>query len=136
MPYHTVLPCTVLPVPCLTILCCHVLCCLYRALPYCAAHTILSCLYCVLPYCADLYCAACTVLCCLYHALPYCALKFRGCCPRPPQVRQGLKEYSKWPTYPQVYVKGELLGGCDIVLEMAQAGELKGTVQGMLEASS
>ena len=54
----------------------------------------------------------------------------------PPQVRQGLKEYSKWPTYPQVYVKGELLGGCDIVLEMAQAGELKGTVQGMLEASS
>jgi glutaredoxin-related protein len=33
-------------------------------------------------------------------------------------VRQGLKEYSNWPTYPQLYVKGELLGGCDIVLQM------------------
>lgn len=39
-------------------------------------------------------------------------------------VRQGLKEYSQWPTYPQVYVNGELLGGCDIVLEMAENGEL------------
>jgi len=41
-------------------------------------------------------------------------------------VRQGLKEYSNWPTYPQLYVNGELLGGCDIVLELAEAGELKG----------
>lgn len=39
-------------------------------------------------------------------------------------VRQGLKEYSNWPTYPQLYVGGELLGGCDIILEMAQTGEL------------
>jgi Grx4 family monothiol glutaredoxin len=39
-------------------------------------------------------------------------------------IRQGLKEYSQWPTYPQVYVNGELLGGCDIVLEMAENGEL------------
>lgn len=41
------------------------------------------------------------------------------------QVRQGLKEYSNWPTYPQLYVDGELLGGCDIILEMAASGELK-----------
>jgi glutaredoxin-related protein len=40
-------------------------------------------------------------------------------------VRQGLKEFSNWPTYPQLYHKGELLGGCDIILEMAAGGELK-----------
>ena len=39
-------------------------------------------------------------------------------------VRQGLKKFSDWPTYPQLYVNGELLGGCDIILEMAQEGEL------------
>jgi Grx4 family monothiol glutaredoxin len=47
-------------------------------------------------------------------------------------VRQGLKEYSQWPTYPQLYVNGELFGGCDIVLEMAAAGELKGSIADML----
>uniref|UniRef100_UPI00358DE927 glutaredoxin-3-like n=1 Tax=Myxine glutinosa TaxID=7769 RepID=UPI00358DE927 len=40
-------------------------------------------------------------------------------------VRQGLKTYSKWPTYPQVYVNGELIGGLDIVKEMAESGELR-----------
>lgn len=40
------------------------------------------------------------------------------------EIRQGLKNISNWPTYPQLYVKGELLGGCDIVLEMKEAGEL------------
>mmetsp|Transcript_23112 Transcript_23112/g.72124 ORF Transcript_23112/g.72124 Transcript_23112/m.72124 type:complete len:190 (-) Transcript_23112:54-623(-) len=44
-------------------------------------------------------------------------------------IRQGLKEYSNWPTYPQLYVKGELLGGCDVVLEMHEAGELKTTIE-------
>jgi monothiol glutaredoxin len=39
-------------------------------------------------------------------------------------LRQGLKEFSNWPTFPQLYVKGELVGGCDIVREMAEAGEL------------
>ena len=38
--------------------------------------------------------------------------------------RQGIKEYSQWPTIPQLYVKGEFVGGCDIVREMFQAGEL------------
>ncbi|KAJ1722840.1 glutaredoxin [Coemansia erecta] len=40
------------------------------------------------------------------------------------QVRQGLKEYSDWPTYPQLYIKGELVGGVDIVSEMIASGEL------------
>ena len=40
-------------------------------------------------------------------------------------VRQELKTYSNWPTYPQLYVKGELIGGCDIILEMHENGELK-----------
>ncbi|KAL6777767.1 GRX4 [Auxenochlorella protothecoides x Auxenochlorella symbiontica] len=47
-------------------------------------------------------------------------------------VRARLKEYSNWPTYPQLYVKGQLLGGCDIVLEMAADGSLKETITEML----
>jgi len=41
-----------------------------------------------------------------------------------PFIREGLKEYSNWPTFPQLYVKGEFVGGCDIVREMAASGEL------------
>ena len=40
-------------------------------------------------------------------------------------VREGIKTYSNWPTIPQLYVKGEFVGGCDIVKEMFEAGELK-----------
>lgn len=40
-------------------------------------------------------------------------------------LRQGIKEFSDWPTIPQLYVKGEFLGGCDIIREMFQAGELQ-----------
>ncbi|MFV2002307.1 MAG: Grx4 family monothiol glutaredoxin [Paracoccaceae bacterium] len=39
-------------------------------------------------------------------------------------VRQGIKEYSDWPTIPQLYVKGEFVGGCDIITEMTMSGEL------------
>jgi monothiol glutaredoxin len=42
-----------------------------------------------------------------------------------PELRDALKRYSNWPTYPQLYVKGELLGGCDIALEMYRSGELQ-----------
>src|SRR5215468_4911359 len=42
-----------------------------------------------------------------------------------PDVRQGIKEFSNWPTIPQLYVKGEFVGGCDIVREMFETGELK-----------
>ncbi len=40
------------------------------------------------------------------------------------EIRQGLKDYSDWPTFPQLYVKGAFVGGCDIVVEMALSGEL------------
>ncbi len=41
-----------------------------------------------------------------------------------PEVRQGIKEFSNWPTIPQLYVKGEFVGGCDIIKEMFEQGEL------------
>ncbi len=43
-----------------------------------------------------------------------------------PAVREGIKQYSNWPTIPQLYVKGEFVGGCDIIREMHEAGELDG----------
>ena len=42
-----------------------------------------------------------------------------------PEIRQGIKEFSNWPTIPQLYVKGEFVGGCDILREMYESGELK-----------
>jgi monothiol glutaredoxin len=47
-----------------------------------------------------------------------------------PDLRQGLKEYSNWPTFPQLYVNGQLVGGCDIVTEMHQNGELSKVLAG------
>ena len=44
-------------------------------------------------------------------------------------IRQGIKEYSDWPTIPQLYVQGEFVGGADIVREMFQAGELQALMQ-------
>ncbi len=41
-------------------------------------------------------------------------------------LRQGIKDYSNWPTIPQLYVKGEFVGGCDIIRDMFQQGELQG----------
>jgi monothiol glutaredoxin len=45
-------------------------------------------------------------------------------------LRQGIKEFSSWPTIPQLYVKGEFVGGCDILREMYEAGELKPFLDG------
>jgi monothiol glutaredoxin len=45
-----------------------------------------------------------------------------------PFLRDGIKEYSDWPTIPQLYVNGEFVGGCDIVREMYESGELQGLV--------
>ncbi len=42
-----------------------------------------------------------------------------------PELREALKEYSNWPTYPQLYIKGELIGGCDIVMDLYNKGELQ-----------
>ena len=52
------------------------------------------------------------------------------------ELRQGIKTYSNWPTIPQLYVKGDFVGGCDIIKEMFQAGELKPLLveQGVLAA--
>lgn len=41
------------------------------------------------------------------------------------ELRQGLKDFSNWPTFPQLYIKGELIGGCDIVTELYENGELE-----------
>lgn len=46
-----------------------------------------------------------------------------------PDIRQGIKEYSNWPTIPQVYVNGEFLGGSDIMIELYQSGELQEMVE-------
>jgi monothiol glutaredoxin len=42
-----------------------------------------------------------------------------------PEIREGVKAYSEWPTIPQLYIKGEFIGGCDIVRDMYQSGELQ-----------
>ena len=47
-----------------------------------------------------------------------------------PQLREGIKAFSDWPTIPQLYVKGEFVGGCDIVREMWEAGELQEFLNG------
>jgi len=45
------------------------------------------------------------------------------------ELREALKVYSSWPTYPQLYINGELVGGCDIVLEMSESGDLAEAVK-------
>jgi len=47
------------------------------------------------------------------------------------EIRQGVKEYANWPTIPQLYVKGEFIGGSDIMAEMAQSGELQTLLAGL-----
>lgn len=51
-----------------------------------------------------------------------------------PEVRQNLPRYSNWPTFPQVFINGELVGGCDIVMEMYQSGELQRLTQAAANA--
>ena len=46
-------------------------------------------------------------------------------------IREGIKTYSNWPTIPQLYVRGEFVGGCDIMLEMHQTGEMKTLLEGI-----
>jgi|ERR1700722_14133402 monothiol glutaredoxin len=46
-----------------------------------------------------------------------------------PEIRQGIKEFSNWPTVPQLYVKGEFVGGCDIIREMFESDELEPFLQ-------
>jgi monothiol glutaredoxin len=63
--------------------------------------------------------------------LTHMGVKFKGIdVLSDPAVRQGIKDYSSWPTIPQLYVKGEFVGGCDIVREMFETGELKELFEG------
>lgn len=50
-------------------------------------------------------------------------------------VRQGIKEYANWPTIPQLYIRGEFIGGSDIMTEMYQAGELQQKLEGLTAAA-
>jgi monothiol glutaredoxin len=51
-----------------------------------------------------------------------------------PAIREGIKHYSNWPTIPQVYINGELIGGCDIVREMHANGELEPLIRATVES--
>jgi monothiol glutaredoxin len=58
--------------------------------------------------------------------LSHMGVKFKGVnVLEDPALRQGIKEFANWPTIPQLYVKGEFIGGCDIVREMYESGELE-----------
>ena len=57
--------------------------------------------------------------------LTHLGVKFKGVdVLADPEIRQGVKEFSSWPTIPQLYVRGEFVGGCDIIREMFESGEL------------
>lgn len=60
------------------------------------------------------------------QVLSHLGVKFKGIdILQDPSLRQGVKEFTNWPTIPQLYVKGEFVGGCDIVREMYESGELQ-----------
>ena len=53
-----------------------------------------------------------------------------------PELRESLKTYSNWPTFPQLYIKGELVGGCDIMMDLFQSGELQKMLDSVSEGSA
>ena len=60
------------------------------------------------------------------HALSQLGVKFKGIdVLSDPSLRDGIKQFTNWPTVPQVYVNGEFVGGCDIIREMYESGELQ-----------
>ena len=62
----------------------------------------------------------------MVHVLSELGVKFKAVdVLKDPEIRSGIKEFSNWPTIPQLYVKGEFVGGCDIVKEMFEQGELE-----------
>lgn len=64
------------------------------------------------------------------QVLTHLGVKFKGIdILTDPSLRQGVKEFANWPTIPQLYVKGEFVGGCDIIREMYQSGELQELLQ-------
>ncbi len=64
------------------------------------------------------------------QVLTHIGVKFKGInVLEDPEIRNGIKEFANWPTIPQLYIKGEFVGGCDIVREMYQTGELTDLLQ-------
>jgi monothiol glutaredoxin len=64
------------------------------------------------------------------QVMSHLGVKFKGInVLEDPGLRQGIKDYSSWPTIPQLYVKGEFVGGCDIIREMFESGELQDLLQ-------
>ncbi len=64
------------------------------------------------------------------QVMSHLGVKFKGInVLEDPGLRQGIKDYSSWPTIPQLYVKGEFVGGCDIIREMFESGELQELLQ-------
>ena len=60
------------------------------------------------------------------NVLKHLSVKFTGVnVLEDPEIREGIKEYSDWPTIPQLYIKGEFIGGCDIIKEMFDKGDLQ-----------
>lgn len=53
----------------------------------------------------------------------------------PDEMNKAVCDYANWPTWPQIYIKGEFIGGCDIVTEMYQAGELQQKLEGLIPAA-
>ena len=71
-------------------------------------------------------CPQCGFSAAVVHILSELGVKFKSAdVLKDPALRQGIKEFSSWPTIPQLYVKGEFVGGCDIVREMFEQGELE-----------
>lgn len=64
------------------------------------------------------------------HILNTCGTPFKGInVLEDPDLRQGIKDYTNWPTIPQLYVQGKFVGGCDIVTEMFESGELQSVLE-------
>lgn len=70
------------------------------------------------------------------QALQSCGQPFAYCnVLADPEIFQALPQFANWPTFPQLYINGELVGGCDITLDLAQQGELQKMVQAAVSAS-
>ncbi len=70
-------------------------------------------------------------------ALKSCEREFAWCnVIADPEIFENLPRYADWPTFPQLYIEGELVGGCDITLEMAETGELKNMVQAAVDKAA
>ena len=71
------------------------------------------------------------------HAPPACGAKFAYVdVLSNPEIRANLPRHSNWPTFPQLFIDGELVGGCDIMTELYQQGELKRMVQQAIDVAS